>query len=122
MIQRHAQRLLDVATANRDASKARLFFAMCTYGHDCSSPACCLGHYAVRRDLQHKFSLSAHGNLAGSDGVWRDYNSSDVLGHFGITHDESVNLFSGDGCGEAETAFQAAKYIENFLDNKGWTF
>lgn len=67
----------------------------------CPTPACILGHYASRRDLQQSFRLRT-----GRRGVWYGaasvgYDSPAVLKHFGITALQGVKLFSGPGCANA---------------------
>jgi hypothetical protein len=58
---RQNARLLNVAKALRDAAEAKKFFCMrdiAIVRDDCGTPACALGHYAARRDLQATFELS----------------------------------------------------------------
>lgn len=115
-----AQRLLDVATALRESPNPRKF-DMDAYGHDCRTPACALGHYAARKDMQKILCLDSEGELNfAKTGVWTSHHNKEVLEHFGLNVTESHRLFSGSGCGYARTAIQAAKFIENFLDDKGW--
>lgn len=127
MRRREAQRILGVATALRQSPNPE-HFTMRQYGIDCGSPCCALGHYAVRTDLQQKFSLDSEGDLMYRRGHghgssnWADYSDEEVLDYFGITEDECNELFSGIGCNQARTAVKAAEYIENFLDEKGWSF
>lgn len=107
-------RLLKVARALRESKRPK-WFNMGQYGYDCGSPACALGHYASRRDLQRAFKLM--GNNIKADGVreFVAYYEPAVYEHFGITAEESSELFCAHGCGEATTAKQAARYIENFV-------
>jgi len=127
MNQVEATRLLNVATALRQARNPANF-TMGRYGYknpdlsassSCGTPACALGHYAFRRDLQRAFQLN-EGELATSSGQWIDFGEYKVLEHFGINGSESFDLFSARGCDNAKTAIQAAIYIEKFLDRKGW--
>lgn len=109
------RRLLNVAKACRE-SKHAADFTMERFGHVCGTPACALGNYAARRDLQDDFSLSKFGSLRERRhrhdiGI----NDEPVLKHFGITNDQSDQLFGQNGCGNAMTAIQAAKYIERFV-------
>ncbi len=135
------QRLLDVATALRETPKALgQIFSMRKFGYgqedcmlpddvshltpeSCGSPACALGHYAVRRDMQHKFKLSRFGQLTNNKGVTISFNDDAILDHFGLDLDEAYRLFSAEGCMQAKTPIQAARYIERFLSSQyGWTF
>jgi hypothetical protein len=138
----HQKRLLNVAKALRDAAKVPLLkkvFTMQIFGWDrqakvgdkivdldqkpdntCGTPACALGHYAARTDLQRAFKLK-HGDVQTTSG------SPDVSGvcyeHFGLLElwghgDEWIELFADNGCGGATTPLQAAKYIEKFVARK----
>lgn len=145
------KRLLNVAKALRESRVPRMF-DMSTYVHDdpspryneagevikneknfCGTPACALGHYAARTDLQRLLKITVdktdYGNYADmvyfgdkTTNEWGDtsagWNDEAVLEHFGITESEACELFDGDGCGNAKTALQAAKYIERFVARK----
>jgi len=97
------------------------------YTDSCGTPACALGHYASRGDLQKAFKL---GDPSGTSsyqfvvlrkwGGFVDYYAGAVLDHFGIEYPEAGELFGGNGCGGAKTVKQAAKYIENFVKRKGF--
>lgn len=113
-------------------------FTMGAYGHEaransplprdqnpCGTPACVLGHYAYRTDLQSIFWLD-NGSLmevGGEEGV--DLNAPTVLEHFGITEKEAYQIFSHVGCDRAVTAPQAVKYLRAFMARKwpapNWT-
>lgn len=129
------QRLLNVARALRESPEPE-DFTMQYFVQSCGTPACALGHYAFRRDLQHTFKFVAFiGEVWDSNarsfqpGVKYDiarvddahdrqsslsYDSVEVLEHFGITALESDELFGAYGCGNAQTAKRAAGYIERF--------
>jgi len=85
----------------------------------CGTPACALGHFAARTDLQRilKIQRDKEGGAAlamfGSNN--RDWDMEAVNEYFGISHEEHEELFGGEGCGDAQTAKQAANYIENFV-------
>jgi hypothetical protein len=114
----HAQRLLNVARALRE-SLIPDHFDMGIYAHHCGTPACAIGHYASRTDLQDLLFLSKGGNLCSAttrDSI--DYYEAWVLQHFGITDEQSDELFSPQGCGNAETPNQAADFIEAFVAEK----
>lgn len=119
----HARRLLNVARALRE-SPAPEMFTMAKYGHPCGTPACAFGHYCARGDLQDEFTLAGFNNSWPHAGrVPLMYNDDVVLAHFGITREEAHELFHDDvsdedglvGCGNAQTALEAADYIERFV-------
>lgn len=132
--ERQKNRLLNVAKALRESANPEAF-TMEAYGYDdsgqieifgdnyktkyasCGTPACALGHYASRTDLQHTFKLKMDGEIYGIDGTHLWYDQA-VLDHFGIDSNESELLFAVDGCGNAKTNIQAAKFIEKFVKNK----
>lgn len=124
-----AQRLLNVASALREAPISRQF-DMDTYVHDCGAPACALGHYAGRPDLQrlltlritrHSYGVGQYAMTYKGSAEWADWGDIRVLEHFGLAGEEGQELFDAGGCGNAQTAIQAANYIENFLDEHDWT-
>lgn len=151
MNEEQATRLLRVADALRDAAAANWYFNMSSWGEKlsrffgtdrlcrlpdnevefvkenrCGTPACALGHYAVRKDLQDTFTLSKSGDLYqigpnGGRGRCLSPNSKAVQEHFGIDSDESKLLFDADGCGLADTSLEAARFIEKFIRGKGFT-
>ena len=146
------KRLLNVARALRDAhaAKKKLNMEKFVFGDEnaveseyneekgdyvycnveknfCGTPACALGHYAARTDLQRLLKVSIlkdyHGvpyatvdRFGGEPGC--DWNNEEVEEHFGINSDEYNELFDWDGCGDAKTPLQAAKYIERFVHRK----
>lgn len=125
-------RLLNVAKALRE-SKNPDQFTMQVYGHSCGTPACALGHYAARQDLQSTYTLREDGGLIAKDDSsrsWVPFTSIGVQEHFDITKDETYELFSDNeafdddetptwGCGNAKTALEAAEYIEAFVARDG---
>lgn len=123
----YKKRLLNVAKALRE-SKSPQAFTMYYYVHsgyttdnkgkvpECGTPACALGHYAARRDLQRTLYIDSKTAVIGTkDGRESDYGSYAVLNHFGLDHAQSEELFGGDGCGFATSVKQAALYIERFV-------
>jgi len=138
-------RLLNVAIALEDAAKdqrLREAFTMGTFvrgiGDFCGTPACALGHYAARTDLQDVLAIHAVETLdhtdyrvAAADNCevlpgWDEFDEDescdaykydfDVAEHFGITGSECEELFGGDGCFNAQTPEAAAAYIRNFVE------
>lgn len=114
-------RLKKLITALKDAKPEN--FSMRMFGRRaCGTPACVLGHYAYRRDLQRTLTLTsaeddpehlwlrdAHGRIVG-------YNDRAVLDHFGVDADDADCLFNGiSGLGGAKTTKQAIAYIRKFI-------
>ena len=144
MTELQASNLLNVATALRGSIKPHMF-TMARYANfdwekftswfkegtspkdkeviaRCGSPACALGHYASRDDLQSTFYLgyNTDGVISASSDRSVQLNGTIVRKEFGVSMMEAERLFGSRGCGEAETALEAAEYIENFLNIKGW--
>lgn len=153
------KRLLNVAKALRDAAAARKRFDMGTFvfgtfglvksNYDCNTetttycnteanfcgtPACALGHYAARTDMQRLLkvaylkdkykgnveyaAIAFFGEEADQHTTCPQYDDPKFVKHFGLDYSEMDELFGGDGCGGAHTAIQAAKYIEKFVKSK----
>lgn len=128
----HAERLLNIAKACRESPSPEKFDM--SQIHMCGTPACALGHYVARKDLQQTFELRHPYGIqvvGGTDFVGID--SQEILDHFGITASQAAELFDepqdyeydddgedgmpvGAGCGNARTAIQAAEYIERFVE------
>lgn len=117
------ERLLNVSRALRE-SPAPEHFNMSIYVHECGTPACALGHYGLRQDLQ-SLLVYAPDKPYGKDLRSAEtrqlvsYQDYEVLEHFGITYDQSEELFDSDGCGNAQTAIEAAQYLEEFVARDG---
>jgi hypothetical protein len=113
------ERLLNVAKALRESPKPKAFTMVKI--HTCGTPACALGHYAARRDLQQMFQLSPDGTVSEMKiGVWGATRSTQcwlrfVAHHFDVTSREAYHLFGGFGCNNAQTPNEAAEYIERFV-------
>jgi hypothetical protein len=111
------ERLLNVAKALREAPEPEKF-TMTHMVHDCGTPACAMGHYAARGDLQDVFVIDrgmrqkfAYVTLSnGGHNVWPS-----MMKHFDISRVECDELFEVDGCDRAETAIAAAEFIERFV-------
>lgn len=106
------QRLLNVARALRESPNPEMF-TMKLYLHSCGTPACALGHYGVRSDLQDEFYSDEHGALYASGG--NPWIFAAAKAHFDLRDKEADELFDSDGCGNAKTAIDAAEYIEKFV-------
>lgn len=114
----HKTRLLNVAKALRESPEPA-YFTMSFYGHSCNTPACALGHYAARGDLQDTFILDSDGDVALMEsGVMVGFSGLPTRDHFDISRGEAYELFDVAGCGGAKTADQAAEYIERFVERK----
>lgn len=132
------QRLLNAAKAVRETPSPGKFsmsrFGLETYpvpqvdSPGCGTPGCVLGHYAARADLQDEFKL------VGSDIFLRDavvpenfwerggngltYNADVICDHFQISSNQACQLFSTAGCEYAQTPWEAANYIERFVEEE----
>lgn len=120
----HIRRLLNVVRALEESPNPDKF-TMKRFGHECGSPACALGHYCSRPDLQSAFLLSRHAEDAAcwpapTDDVTAclGIDNIEICAHFGLTADEAMDLFDENGCGGAQTALEAAKYIRDFVSRK----
>lgn len=116
--------LLNVARALRESPNPDTF-TMLRYQQlnerRCGTPACALGHYAFRSDLQsflkpdpvaENFLLYVKPSSAYP---WVDYDDDEILEHFDINDDETYLLFGSSGCNDATTPLEAAEYIEAFV-------
>ena len=125
---RQANRLLKVAQALRESPSPERFTMDFHIHATCGTPACALGHYAARADLQRVFKIktyiSARGrqwfHVAGPDGFCAGISDDYILDHFGIGVGEAIRLFDSGGCGNAQTPIAAARYIERFVESKGF--
>ncbi|MDJ0764826.1 MAG: hypothetical protein QNJ97_17730 [Myxococcota bacterium] len=84
--------------------------------HKCGTPACALGHYAARRDLQRSFVLRKNGLVRATSG---EGPLGEAAQHFGLSSEEVYHLFEYDGCGGAGTDIsKAIDYIESFINRR----
>lgn len=129
------KRLLNVAKSLRE-SKAPKKFDMNFYVHGdiwaesaefCGTPACALGHYAARPDLQKLLKIEIRNDgeentfaqLVHRDGGHNaSYSQRSVIEHFGVDQKEADALFAPNGCGGAKTPKKAAQFIERFVAQK----
>lgn len=112
------QRLLNVARALRESPNPDKF-DMKLIQHSCGTPACALGHYVARTDLQSAFlppPIGARYRINDVNGLMLYPFGPLVLGHFGLSETELEELFDEEGCGGAKTAVEAAEYIEKFVN------
>lgn len=75
----------------------------------CGTPACVLGHYGI--------AYPRSGVTKVLFGL-RIVSLESAMSHFCLTEEETDELFSGWGCGDAKTGKQAAKYIRKFVERK----
>lgn len=137
---RQAQRLMRCAKAVRQSPIPKAFTMKCfirgddwepelSHGelhtkHWCGTPACVLGHYASRRDLQRAFSVVATRDMHGDSFSMRyngrnvTFDSPSITNYFGVDFVQMRELFSHNGCNGATTSKQAAEYIEQFVKAK----
>ena len=109
--------------------------------NDCGTPACALGHYGFNTPKRWGYSYSleedpncpgtflAYGVLRPAEyfrktledpvtGKFLTLVFSQAAHEFGLTAAETLELFDADGCGNAQTAKDAAKYIRQFVKKK----
>jgi hypothetical protein len=114
------QRMLNVERSLLE-SPAPESFTMGTFFHACRTPACAMGHYALREDLQDTFTMSQGGGLGTRAGDRRhrlDCDGHEIREHFGISQVEAIRLFAYDGCNRARTPQEAAAFIRRFAEDK----
>jgi hypothetical protein len=136
---RGAARLLNVAKAVREHPEPKRFSMSCyIHGdkhsggagarkfpkHWCGTPACALGTFGSRTDLQRMLVINTiedwNGNAKPqlsyrSDGHQAYLDSKVMLKYFSIDYHQAQQLFSPEGCGGATTPIEAAAYIEKFV-------
>lgn len=93
------ERLLNVAKALRESPNPG-DFRMSSYATGCGTPACALGHYAARSDLQSAFAFQPgkgpYGAVClGDTSITHGHES--VRDHFDISADEVSRLFACEG-------------------------
>lgn len=119
-------RLKNVIRALREKKDPKMF-SMYTVMHPCGTPACCMGEYASREDLQDEFSLKSVsaedwyegiGIVLRKTGLGVSPFGLRVASHFGITVADAEDLFGSEGCAFANTPDEAAHYIEEFIKHK----
>ena len=118
--QRYIKRMQNVVRALEEAPEPDNF-SMQMYGHPCGAPACVLGHYAARTDLQKTFTLDAIGDVRTNDGSLLGSWQNNACPHFGISSVEAFDLFDSDGCDFAQTPAEAIAYVKEFIIKKWGT-
>jgi hypothetical protein len=95
-------------------SVPRKEFEINRYFHECRTPACVLGHYTAATGFRHfgrpdqNYPETFPGNVT--------YETIGI--HFGIDIAEAIRVFGSNGCNNAKTGKQAAKYIRQFVKRK----
>lgn len=118
----NVERLQNLVRALRETKDPDRFTMNCIM-HKCGTPACALGQYASRTDIQDAFRLDLSKKWEASSGVVHNginvcWSNQTISDHFGISEDETAELFDADGCGNAQTADEAAHYVEEFIKHK----
>lgn len=83
--------------------------------HDCGTPACAIGHWI--RHTRGRIYLTDGGELFHKESecfISGVQHTGSI--EFRITYSQADELFGIDGCGEAKTAKQAARYIRKFVN------
>jgi hypothetical protein len=87
------------------------------YGPLCGTPACALGHYGANADRGAKARGWGWSKTKGL--ITASFEPfDDARAEFAVTEAEADELFEVDGCGKAQTAKQAAKYIRAFVKRR----
>ena len=100
-------------------------FDMTVYAHACGTPACVLGHFAARKDLQSKFKFNdkcdrfSAAILSKKTGQAVYHEDDEVLEYFGINDAQSEYLFGCEGKNEHATPAQMRQRIRKFIDKSG---
>lgn len=123
--------ILDTADAEHRKKKEPVYNQM-SMDHLCGTPACALGHWAFNNPRRWRYERIALPAVSWMDSkvpefyvevclkarqsgsAWR-LSFSEAANDFGITDMQADELFSGEGCGNARTAKQAARYIRKFV-------
>lgn len=98
-------------------------FDMGRYVHSCGSPACVLGYFASRGDLQRKFVITRD-NYDGVNICLRgtkepvDHWDRVTHGYFGISEEQAEYLFGAES-NEGATPAQMRRKIRKFIDRDG---
>lgn len=118
----YRERMQNVVRALRESPDPSKFTMRVTF-NDCGTPACALGHYANRVDLQSVYTkkygivLRLNQGLVESCMIHANENIS-VEDHFGVTVEETFELFGTRGCNNAQTPEEAIAYLEAFIERK----
>jgi hypothetical protein len=116
----HLVSILETSKFRYDQSR---FFHNVHFSPKCGSPSCALGHWWAAHGGMHGgirwsefFGFSIENRV---DGPFVDSDLMPALkADFGITAEEACELFGGNGCGNADSAGQAADYIRQFVERR----
>lgn len=89
--------LMLLAEILEEADRAHLVYRQASYVLDNGACCCALGYWCAYKDID-----------------WLDLAIEDIESDFALTPQEAVELFAGSGCGNAQTAAQAAAYLRRF--------
>lgn len=133
---RQAKRILNVARSLDESADAKAFTMKCFIRGDhndpypnyaekknwCGTPACALGNYAARRDLQKVLTIkkTPYGSLylEFSEGKHKDeidYENEAVHKYFGVDEDTMYLLFGPNGCNDAKKPATASKFLKTYV-------
>lgn len=127
VISLYEQRLRNCIVALRESPRPDAFsmkrfgwgiFDSNPQGYLCGTPACVLGHYAARTDLQDAFVLDAQGYRGSGRYGYTPATWGAECAHFGLTIGECSELFGVVGCGGARTTQEAIAYLEAFIAHR----
>lgn len=106
-------KILDKADKQHNKRDEPLYYQG-SFQHPCGAPACALGHWAAHNPARWTFTKP--------NGVprLRGHNVSiaNDCKEFDIPTNEWGNLFSGHGCGFADTGKEAARFIRQYVKDK----
>jgi hypothetical protein len=110
---RRLSKLADIlhVADEKHKKKGEQTYDQAMFMHICGAPACALGHWAVANPRRWSLIFGGLPRLI-LDG---EYPLRDAMKEFCISEDEYDELFLGAGCGNAQTAKQAAAYIRRFV-------
>lgn len=92
--------------------------------HWCGTPACVLGNFAARRDLQRLFTIDLDAAsdfyVACNGEPFYFHDAEKACDYFGLdsNDDELDKLFGSNGCGNAQTPQEAIDFIEEVIARK----
>lgn len=85
----------------------------------CGTPACLLGNYAARTDLQSDFRMDPRLTRILANWGTAPFTSVEIAEHFDLSRWEIEALFGSKGCGGAgENREKALAYVEAFIARK----
>lgn len=92
-------------------------FDMSTFMHECGTPACILGHYALACKDRWKI-VYGYPTLQQLESLSRYPAFASAAIEFDISLTDSRILFGSKGCDDARTGAEAAAFIRNFVSQR----